>query len=254
MQHKFRYVILSGAMALALTGMSAAAQTKRGRRAPAPPAPPPAGVYTTTSGTIVQFNYNRDAMVEGFLLNDHTLVHLPPNVAGMVGPTLHANDSLEVAGYANTSANGMKTLEAQQIKDKTSGKTFTMAQPGPAAPYSGSGRIQQLNYAPDGSVNGFLMENGALAELPPFSASNPSSVKVGATVNFTGYARTSVTGRTVVDLQTLSINGQTMTIAASGPAAPGAPPRPPMAPAAPNGPGAEEPAPPPPPPAAPPQF
>jgi hypothetical protein len=253
MQRKLRYLMLSGAMALTLTGMSAAQARKGRRQAGPPPAPAQTGVYTTSSGSIVQFNYNRDAVVEGFLLNDHTLVHLPPNAAGVIGPTLHVNDNLEVAGYANTGANGVRTLEAQQIKDKTSGKTFAAPQPGPAAPYSGSGRIQQLNYAPDGAVNGFLMDNGTLAELPPFSAANPSSVKPGAAVSFSGYARSTVTGRTVVDLQSLSINGQTLTIAAPAAGAPVAPPPPPGAPPAPNGP-ADEPAPPPPPPGGPAQF
>lgn len=61
-----------------------------------------------------------------------------------------------------------------------------MPQPGPPAPYSGAGRIAQLNYAPDGAVNGFLLDNGTLAKIPPFNASNPTSIRVGARVSYSG--------------------------------------------------------------------
>jgi hypothetical protein len=123
--------------------------------------------------------------------------------------------------------------------------------PGAAAPYSGSGRIRQLNYGPDGAVNGFLLGNGTLAMLPPFTATNSSPVRVGASVRYSGYARNTMSGRTVVDVQTLSINGQTLNMTDAG-APPPSPP--PAAGPAPVG-GPDEPPPPPPPPqAGPPQF
>lgn len=227
MKHQFQIPGLAGALLLTFTGFALA----QGQRPPRPDAPPaPAGVYTTVSGTITQFNYNRDAMVEGFLLNDRTLVHLPPDAASIIGPGLHANDAVEISGMGNTNPSGMRTIELRQMRDKTTGKTFAMPQPGAAAPYTGSGRIQQLNYGVDGSVNGFLLDNGTLAELPPFSAANPSSIRSGATVNFTGYARNTAAGHTVVNVQTLSMNGQTLTLASAETrrkqeAAPPAPPQ-----------------------------
>ena len=239
-----------GVLVLNVTDIGAA----QGRvRRPAAPAVP-VGTYTTVSGTIAQFNYNRDALVEGFLLSDKTLVHLPPNAAPLIGPALHAADSVTITGYAITSAAGLRTIEAREVKDRTLGKTYTIPQPGPAAPYSGSGRVQQLNYGADGSVNGFLLDNGTLAELPPYSADNPSSISPGLPVTFTGYARSTLMGRTVVDLQTLSVNGQTLTIQPaarrSGRAdAPGAPaPAPPASNRARPGGQMDEPTPPPPPP------
>ncbi len=217
------------------------AQPARGRRdAPPPPAASAGtGVYTTVSGTVSQFNYDRDAEVEGFLLSNNTLVHLPPRVSARVATSVHAGDKVEISGFAQTSRAGVQTVEAQRIQDRSSGVTLAVPQPGAPAPYSGSGRIQQLNYGPDGAINGFVFDNGTLARVSPFAATNPSSVRVGATVTYAGYARNTTSGRTVVDVETLTINGQVVSMTQAGREEP-APPPPPAAsaggPSAPAGP------------------
>lgn len=195
-----------------------------------------AGGPTTVSGIIKQFNYDRDAEVEGFLLNNNALVHLPPRTAAHIASAVHTGDSVQITGLAQTSPAGVQTIEAQNVHDKTSGKTFEVPQPDAPAPYSGSGRIQQLNYGPGGVVDGFLFENGTLARMAPFAASNPSSVRPGATVAYSGFARNTVSGRTVVDVQSLTINGQTLIVAMAPPNRPAAP-RPPLPPV-PSGPAA----------------
>ncbi len=219
-------ILLFSLLSFELVAANAAQQPPRGRRGGPPPGGPPvqAGVYTTVSGVISQFNYDRDAEIEGFLLSNNTLVHLPPRAASRIGMTVHPGDNVQISGYARTSPAGVQTIEAQGVQDRTSGKTFTIPQPGAAAPYSGSGRIEQLNYGPDGAVNGFVLDNGTLAGVPPFSATNPTSVRVGAAITYSGYARNTISGRTVVDVQNLTINGQSLNLAVTGPASPGAPP------------------------------
>ncbi|HLH04698.1 MAG TPA: hypothetical protein VKX25_18165 [Bryobacteraceae bacterium] len=244
MKHNLKQFAGAAVFVLAIA-FSLDAQPKRGR--PAPPRPAPSGVYQTVSGSIAQFNYNRDGLIEGFLLNNNTLVHLPPAAAGFIGSSLRQGDTIEVAGLANSNPSGLTTIAAQHLTDRTSGKTISIPQPGAAAPYSGSGRIQQLNYAADGAVNGFLLDNGTLIEMPPFSAANPSSIRVGGSVSFTGYARSSISGRTVVNAQTLTVNGQSLALAGPAPRA-AVPPPAPAAPPAPPPTATEEPAPPPPPP------
>ncbi|MBV8706805.1 MAG: hypothetical protein JO028_06435 [Acidobacteriaceae bacterium] len=208
------------------------AQGKRGH--PPHSALTPTGSYTTVSGTISQFNYSRDAEIEGFLLSNNILVHLPPRAAVRIVPSLHAGDNVQVSGLAQTSPSGFQRIEAQSLQDRTSGKTFTMPQPGAAAPYSGSGRVQQLNYGADGAVNGFLLNDGTLVTVPPFNADNPTSIRVGATVSYSGYAHRTMNDRTVVNAQSLTINGQQLALAApAGPGGPrgAAPPPPPPSPA-----------------------
>jgi hypothetical protein len=229
--HQSRFLLCSAlGCALATRG---AAQGRPGGPRPRGPAER-TGVYTTVSGTISQFNYDRDAEIEGFLLSNNTLVHLTPPTAVRIGNSVHKGDSVQIAGYAQNSPSGVQMVEAQSVEDRTLGKTFSTPQPGAAAPYSGSGRIQQLNYGPDGAINGFLFDNGTLAAAPPFAATNPSFIRVGATVAYAGYARTTASGRTVVDVQSVTINGQQLAL--GGPGGVPAPPPPPPAAAGPAGP------------------
>lgn len=214
-------ILIPAALAAALASFLPA-QPPRPRRPGPSPVPP--GVFANASGSISQFNYNRDGDVEGFLLGNNTIVHLPPQAAIRSAASFHIGDTIHASGYEQTSPSGFRTVEAQSIKDRTSGKTLAVPEPGPAAPFSGSGRIQQLNYGPDGAVNGFLLHDGTFATMPPFSASNPSSIRVGANVAYSGYARRSMSDRTVVDVQNLTINGQQLALDANGSAVPPPPP------------------------------
>ena len=204
-------ITVCAAIACALA-LPASAQGRRGSPPQGALAPAPVGTYTTVSGTISQFNYSRDAEIEGFLLSNNTLVHLPPRAAAQIAPSLHTGDSIQVSGLAQTSPSGFQRIEAQSLQDRTSGKAFTAPQPGAAAPYSGSGRVQQLNYGADGAVNGFLLSDSTLVTIPPFSASSPTSIRVGATVSYAGYAHRTMSNRTLVDAQNLTVNGQQLAL------------------------------------------
>jgi hypothetical protein len=224
----------------------AGAQGKRGNRPGPDPRPAaPIGTYTNLSGTIAQFNYDRDGEVAGFLLTNNTLVHLPPRAAVQAGYSVHTGDNVSISGFAQTESTGMQLVEALTVQDRTSGRTINVPQPGPAAPYSSSGKIRQLNYGPDGAVNGFLLDSGTLALIAPYGGGNPSSIQVGAMVSYSGYARRTANSGIVVEIQNLTINGQQFTFGSVGPA-PGAPPPPPARGFAPADRTAEPPPPPPP--------
>ncbi|HZQ50668.1 MAG TPA: hypothetical protein VFB14_00635 [Bryobacteraceae bacterium] len=108
------------------------------------------------------------------------------------------------------------------------------------APTSGRGVVRQLNYDRGGAVNGFVLDNGTLVFVPPFDSGNPSAIRPGARVQYSGNARQTPAGRTVVDVQSITVNGQTLTLAAAPPppARPGRGPRgvapPPPPPSSPN--------------------
>ena len=141
----------------------------------------------------------------------------------------------------------------------------TQAAPAPPTQYSGQSRIEQLNYDRGGTVNGFLMTDGVLVFTPPMDGTTAApTMRKGSTVNVQGMSRQTMSGRKVVDAQSLKVGDQTIVFAMGGPGGPPPPPRrwgrgpagpppppPPPAPAAAQGPESAAPAPPPPP--APPQ-
>ena len=71
MKRQQAHILFSGLLGSALIATMAIAQGPPGAREFPP------GTEATVSGTISQFNYDHDAEVDGFLLNDKTLVHLP---------------------------------------------------------------------------------------------------------------------------------------------------------------------------------
>ena len=227
---------------------------------PAAPPPPPAanaaGTSATYTGTITQFNYGPDGRVEGFVLSPNLLVSVPPDWAAQFETSAKPGDSVRVTGFAmpaaNTGSTAMRSVRAETLS--LGGKTYTHTAPMAPAPYTGSGVIRQLNYGPRGEVNGFVLQNGIIARTSPVGDSPLSVLKPGATISLAGMARTTPSGRTVVQVQSITANGQTIAMMAQVPPPPPAPGRPPRAlPPRAGGPvGAAAPPPPPNPPAAPP--
>jgi hypothetical protein len=176
--------------------------------APAPPPTPLAGAVSSVSGSISQFNYGPDGRVQGFLVAPNTLVSLPPDWAMQVELLAKPGDPVRATGYASSVSSGMQIVQPQTLS--VAGRTLKVAEPSLPAPYAGSGVIRSLNYGPQGEVNGFLLQNGIIALTPPIGTDDVSVVKPGASISVSGFARTTPTGRRVVDVQTITANGQTI--------------------------------------------
>lgn len=191
-----------------------------------PPPPAPAqgaqAPVSTVSGSIAQFNYGPDARVDGFLLAPNTLVTLPPDWAIQVEMIAKPGMAVRVTGSVSATASGMQVVDAQRVD--VDGKTLSVLQPSEPAPYAGSGAIRSLNYGREGEVNGFVLQNGVMARTPPFGASDLSVLRPGANISFSGFARMTPSGRAVVEVQSITANGQTIALNAMPPAGPG--PRP----------------------------
>jgi hypothetical protein len=212
---------------------------------PPPPAAPEAASASTVSGNISQFNYGPDGRVESFLMSPGTLVNLPPDWAVQVEMLAKIGTSARVTGSLMPTASGMRILQPQTLE--VAGKTLMMPVPSQPAPYAGSGVIRSLNYGPQGQIDGFVLQNGVLARTPPFGASDLSVLRPGAGISLSGFARTTASGRTVVDVQSITANGQTIAMNAAPPAGParGGPRGPGRGPAAGRGPRDAGPPPPP---------
>jgi hypothetical protein len=179
-----------------------------------PPPPPTSNNSSTISGSISQLNYGPEMEVASFLVNGNTLVTFPPHVGWALSSILKPGQSVQVTGYGNSTPSGMQRIELQTVN--TGGRTFTVPQPGQFTSYTASGKVTQLNYNREGDVDGFMLDNGVFAKTPPpLSASVTANVSVGSQVSVTGYSHRTMSGQTVVDVQ--SINGQPM---AAGPPSP----------------------------------
>jgi hypothetical protein len=222
-----------------------------------PPPPPPdaqaqpgalnqaqPGTLNTVSGTISQFNYGPEGRVEGLVLGQNTLAFLPPDWAMQLETTAKVGDSVRITGLATPLPTGMQSVDVQSIS--IGGRNLSVLQPTQPSPYAGTGAVRQLNYDRSGAVNGFVLDNGMIARTPPFGASDVSAIKPGVQIALSGFARTTAAGKTVVDVQSITVNGQTISMNA-GP--PGPPPVPPAGPEpGPRGGRGAAPGPPPPPP------
>ncbi len=163
---------------------------------------------STVSGIVSQFNYGPDGRVEGFLIAPNTLVSLPPDWAIQVEMLAKTGSQVRVTGATTPSPSGMQILHPQSLD--VAGKTFTLAVPSQAALCAASGVIRTLNYGPKGEINGFVLQNGVIARTPPIGANDVSVVKPGASISVSGFARATPSGRTVVEVQSITANGQSI--------------------------------------------
>jgi hypothetical protein len=188
----------------------------------AQPVPPAAVQAGTIAGNISQFNYGADGRVEGLLIEPNTLVNLPPDWGVQVEMLARTGSAVRVSGSLTTNGSGMQIVQPQSIE--VAGKTLTLLPQSQPAPYAGSGTIRAMNYGPQGEINGFVLQNGLIARTPPFGSSGVSVIKPGASISMSGFARPTPSGRTVVEVQTITVNGQIIAMNSNPPAGPG--PRP----------------------------
>ncbi|MGH9396276.1 MAG: hypothetical protein ACRD18_05440 [Terriglobia bacterium] len=171
------------------------------------------------------------------MLNRNTIVHFPPNLGCAISGMVKVGDSVKVDGLANTNYYGTQSLELQDLNDSTSGRQFSSPQPWSATAYSGLGTIRQLNYGPQGEINGFWLNNNVLVHIPPMAPGSSQTLQVGARTAVSGYAHRIINNETAVDASSLTVNGQTIPIypapppppalGATPPSAQGAAPSPP---------------------------
>jgi hypothetical protein len=78
--------------------------------------------------------------------------------------------------------------------------------------------IKQWNYGPGGEVNGFLLTNGMLATVSPdIGAQLHSTVGAGSKVTVTGYPSLGANNLEILNVQSVTVRGQTFGVAAPRP-------------------------------------
>jgi hypothetical protein len=105
--------------------------------------------------------------------------------------------------------------------------------PGPAPTaaqntYSRRGTIKTFNTGPNGETNGVILRDGTTVMFPPESGAQlRSMVKEGSRIRVSGMSRPGASGQVVVDAQTITANGRTITVPAPAPPPPPDPNAPP---------------------------
>lgn len=163
--------------------------------------------YRSVSGVISQLNYGRELEVTGFVVEGKTLVTFPPHLGAALSPLLQAGERVEVAGYGRRTASGMPRIELATLA--VAGRSFSMPRPWQFTSYEGSGKVMQFNYNAEGEVDGFLLEDGTFCKTPPhLGRTLMRMIALGSEVSVSGFAHETITGRAVVDVQ--SVNGQSI--------------------------------------------
>jgi hypothetical protein len=75
--------------------------------------------------------------------------------------------------------------------------------------------IRQFNYGPEGEISGFVLSNGTQVNVPPEAGGQLGSLgKSKSEITVSGYARQSVSGRSILDATSITANGQTVSVLA----------------------------------------
>ncbi|MBV8842807.1 MAG: hypothetical protein JO307_08350 [Bryobacterales bacterium] len=186
-----------------------------------------AGITPTTvtnaTGTITQFNYDDNGQVEGFLIGSNVLLEFGP-VCGGAGTLGAVGNSVMYSGAAFTSSSGFQSVEISSFTNNTTKASYAAPTSAAVAYGPTSGTIKQVNYAADGSIDGFLFTPSGTSSIFVSTGAHASStlkplLTVGTTVSVTGKTTArmgacSSTGELeVVDATSLTIGGQTIVIA-----------------------------------------
>jgi len=119
---------------------ASAPETPPGSSASATPTPPnPAGSFApqfqpanyTAEGRIRQLNYAEDGRVDGFLLDNGTLIYLPANFSGAIPPL---RTRVQVSGSLHPSVSERTVVTAQLVVPTTGSRPGTVTASASAVP------------------------------------------------------------------------------------------------------------------------
>jgi hypothetical protein len=88
---------------------------------------PQPGQFTSysTSGKVIQLNYNREGDVDGFLLDNGVFAKTPPPFSAALGSMVSVGSRVSLTGYSHQTMGGRTVVDAQSIN----GQAIAYAQP-----------------------------------------------------------------------------------------------------------------------------
>jgi hypothetical protein len=165
---------------------------------PEGPAQPAAfGLSPVAQGTVSRFVINPEGDVDGFLLSDTSLVHVPPHLGPQLVAIVRPGDTVQVVGFND----GGGDVKAREIVNTRTGQQLIDQPPPPDVPcpppalrgaglarLSVQGEVLRVTTAPRGEPDGVLLRNGIVIKLTPVAAQPfMNLLRPGVTVAATGY-------------------------------------------------------------------
>ena len=188
---------------------------------------------TNVTGTITQLNYGDDGEVQGFLIGTDVLLTFPSNICGGVSTLGAVGNSVTYSGTASTAASGFESVQVSSLTNNTKKATYTAPTTTPTTYGPTSGTVKQLNYADDGSIDGFVFTasgNTLFVSIGYTSSTTLTALlTVGATVSVTGTTSPSMSACSStgalesVAASALTIGSTTVVIQGGGHGGPGGP-------------------------------
>ncbi len=202
------YRALCAVVLIAVATVSAAQMPQALRAADpvgAPPPPPPLAPGfpgndiasdALVSGTLSRLTINPEGEVDGFVLADGTLVHLPPHLGTQLAALARPGERVTAAGERRFGDD----IRARVVRNDGTGASLSDQPPALAAPVppalrgvnlarlSVSGVVRRVTRAPRGEPDGVMLDNGAIVKLTVPAAQQFGGLLVpGARVAAVGY-------------------------------------------------------------------
>lgn len=195
--------------------------------------PEAATTVTSATGTITHLNYDTNGEVQGFLIGTNILLSFPSSICGGLGALGAVGNSVTYSGTSSTATSGFQSVRVTSFTNTTTKATYTAPTNSSTAYGPASGTVKQVNYAGDGSIDGFLFTpSGGTTALFISTGSRASTtltplLTVGATVSVIGTttpqmsACSSSGALEAIDASSLTIGTQTIVIGGGGGGRPG---------------------------------
>jgi hypothetical protein len=182
--------------------------------------------HGNVTGAIKQLNYGIGGEVQGFLIGTNVLLSFPSNICGGVATLGAVGNSVNYSGTAVTASSGFESVRVTSFTNNVTKATYTAPTTGSTTYGPTSGTVKQLNYADDGSIDGFLFtaSGSTLFVSIGYTSSTTltSLLTVGATVSVTGTTSPSMSACSStgtlesVNASSLTIGGTTVVIQGAG--------------------------------------
>ncbi len=162
-------------------------------------------------GTVQSFNYSPKGSFEGLLLEtDHhkaIQINFPQHLAGRIAVVAAPGTQVQAEVHLEEEGRGHAAHPVYQlVRLKTDNNQYTLSadETEEEEHHSFSGKVERLNYALHGEVNGAILDNGDFVHLKPHGAAELELTE-GMELEGFGSTKSTIDGHLVIEAE--EVNG-----------------------------------------------